>query len=120
VVIDNVGGEQLQAAIGVAREGARIVIMGALSGQLAREGSGRTAPVQLDSFPILLKKLTIRGYSADDDPDARQEWTELFGKWLWSGRIVFPHVMVSGLDTAPEILERVAQGQYFGTVIVEV
>jgi len=119
VVIDNVGGEQLQAAIEAAKEGARILIVGALSGQLAREGSGRTAPVQLDSFPILLKKLTIRGYSADDDPDARQEWTQRFAKWLEAGSIIFPHVLVKGLDTAPEVLERVAEGRYFGTVIVE-
>lgn len=119
LVIDNVGGEQLQAAIGAAREGARIVILGALSGQLAREGSGRTAPVHLDSFPILLKKLTLRGYSADDNPDARHEWTQLFAAWLSSRRIVFPHVLIRGLDSAPEVLERVAAGQYFGTVIVE-
>lgn len=119
LVIDNVGGEQLQAAIGAAREGAQIVIMGALSGQLAPEGTGRTAPVQLDSFPILLKKLTLRGYSADDDPDARNEWMQLFGEWLRSGCIVFPHAIVKGLDSAPEILERVAKGYFFGTVIVE-
>lgn len=119
LVIDNVGGEQLRAAIGAAREGARIVIMGALSGQVAREGTGRAAPVQLDSFPILLKKLTLRGYSADDDPDARHDWTQLFGEWLRTGRIAFPHVIVKGLDSAPEILEGVAEGRYFGTVIVE-
>ncbi|MGB8845251.1 MAG: NADP-dependent oxidoreductase [Terracidiphilus sp.] len=119
LILDNVGGEQLQAAIGAAREGARIVILGALSGQLAQEGSGRTAPVTLDSFPILLKKLTLRGYSADDDPDARNEWTERFGQWLRSGSIAFPHVMVKGIDKAPETLERVAAGEYFGTVIVE-
>ena len=119
LIIDNVGGEQLQAAIGAAREGARIVILGALSGQLAPQGPGRTAPVMLDSFAILLKKLTLRGYSADDDPDARNEWTQRFGEWLRSGSIVFPHVVVKGLDKAPEVLERVAEGQYFGTVIVE-
>lgn len=119
LVIDNVGGEQLQASIGAAREGARIVIMGALSGQLAKEGTGRTAPVQLDSFPILLKKLTLVGYSADDDAGARNEWIELFGEWLRSGRILFPHAIVHGLDSAPQILERVAEGYFFGTVIVE-
>jgi len=119
VVIDNVGGEQLRAAVGAAREGARVVIMGALSGQLAREGAGRTAPVELDSFPILLKKLTLRGYSADDDPDARAEWTERFGQWLRSGSIVFPRVLVEGIERAPEVLQRTAEGGYFGTAIVE-
>lgn len=120
LVLDNVGGEQLQAAIGAAREGARVVILGALSGQLAPHGAGRTAPVQLDSFPILLKKLTLRGYSADDDPDALDEWTQLFATWLQAGSIVFPRVLVKGLDDAPQVLERVAAGEYYGTVIVEI
>jgi len=119
VVIDNVGGEQLQAAVAAAREGARVVVMGALSGQLAKEGTGRTAPVQLDSFQLLLKKITLRGYSADDDPDLRQEWTNRFSQWLRSGSITFPHVISKGIDSAPDVLQRVAEGRYFGTVIVE-
>jgi len=119
VVIDNVGGEQLQAAIGAARDYARVVIIGALSGQLAKEGAGRTAPVELDSFQILLKKLSIRGYSADSDPDARPEWTKRFRGWLRSASIVFPHVLIRGIDTAPSVLQQVAEGRYFGTVIVE-
>lgn len=119
VVIDNVGGEQLQAAVVAAREGARIVVMGALSGQLASEGTGRTAPVELDSFQILLKKLTLRGYSADKNPEMREEWTTRFGPWLRSGTISFPHVISKGIDTAPGVLQGVAEGRYFGTVIVE-
>jgi NADPH-dependent curcumin reductase CurA len=73
VYLDNVGGPQLQAAVKAARTGARFVLVGALSGQLAASGPGRTAPVQLDSFDLLLKRITMRGYSADDDPEARGE-----------------------------------------------
>lgn len=119
VVIDNVGGEQLQAAVEAAREGARIVVMGALSGQLADAGTGRTAPVELDSFQILLKKLTLQGYSADDDPELREEWTTRFGHWLRSETIAFPRMISKGIDTAPDVLQGVAEGRYFGTVIVE-
>jgi NADPH-dependent curcumin reductase CurA len=119
VVLDNVGGEQLQAAVGAAREGARIVVMGALSGQLASAGTGRRAPAELDSFQILLKKLTLQGYSADDDPEMREEWTTRFDHWLRSGTIAFPRVISKGIDTAPDVLQGVAEGRYFGTVIVE-
>lgn len=119
VVIDSVGGGQLQGAVSVAREGARIVILGALSGQLANAGTGRTAPVEVDSFQILLKKLTLRGYSADDDPELREEWTTRFGHWLRSGTIFFPRVISKGIDTTPDVLQGVAEGRYFGTVIVE-
>jgi NADPH-dependent curcumin reductase CurA len=120
VLFDNVGGEQLQAAVSAAREGARFVLVGALSGQLAKQGTGRIAPVVLDSFQVLLKKITLRGYSADDDPEAHAEWTNQFGNWLRSESIVFPHVVLNGIEQGPEAIQKVAEGRYFGTVIVEI
>jgi NADPH-dependent curcumin reductase CurA len=119
VVIDNVGGEQLQAAISNARVGARVVILGALSGQLATHGSGRTAPVELDSIQLLRKKITLRGYSADDDPHVHAEWINRFAEWLGAGSIRFPHEIIVGLECAPQALERVIKGEYFGTVVVK-
>ncbi|WP_323121362.1 MDR family NADP-dependent oxidoreductase [Burkholderia alba] len=118
VVIDTVGGEQLQIAIGAARNHARVLVLGALSGQLAASGSGRVAPVELDSFQLLLKKITIRGYSADDDPDALAEWLVCLGGWLRTGDIRFPHVVIDGLDAALGAIQGVAEGRYFGTVLV--
>ena len=119
VVLDNAGGEQLGAAVEAAREGARFVLVGALSGQLAAHGTGRTAPVELDSFQLLLKQITLRCYSADADPDARPEWNARFGDWLRSGEITFPHVRVTGLDRAPQALLDVIAGRHLGTVVVE-
>lgn len=119
VLLDNVGGEQLQAAVAVARQNARFVIVGTLSGQLASHGTGRTAPVELDSSQLLLKKISLRGYSADDDSDARAEWNHRFGDGLRSRSIVFPHVLLKGIERAPEAMQKIAQGHYFGTVVVE-
>ncbi|MFM0642301.1 NADP-dependent oxidoreductase [Paraburkholderia metrosideri] len=119
VVIDNVGGEQLQSAVANARVGARVVILGALSGQLATHGSGRTAPVELDSIQLLRKKITLRGYSADDDPHMHAEWINRFAEWLRAGSIRFPHEIIVGLECAPQALERVIKGEYFGTVVVK-
>lgn len=118
VVIDAVGGEQLAAAVRAARHGARIVILGALSGQLAREGTGRTAPVTLDSFPILLRRLEIRGYSADDDHDARGEHDRTFGEALRGGRLGFPCARLRGIESAPKALCDVAAGRYVGLVVL--
>jgi NADPH-dependent curcumin reductase CurA len=119
VFFDNVGGEQLQAAVTLAREGARFVLVGALSGQLSPDTKGTTSPVELDTFPILLKRITMRGYSADDDVAAEPEWTELFGDWLRSGRITFPHVCLPGIKYAPQALLEVMEGRHLGTVVVE-
>ncbi len=119
VLLDAVGGDQLQAATGAAREGARFVLVGALSGQLAPSGTGRTAPVTLDSFQLLLKKITLRGYSADDDPDVRIEWERQFALWLRSSELSFPHCIINGIEQAPLAIQQVAEGRYFGTVMIK-
>jgi 2-alkenal reductase len=120
VVLDTVGGEQLRAAVMTARRGARLAIVGALSGQLAPQGAGRTAPVELDSFPILLQRITVRGYSADDDPDAREEWNQLFGDALRAGETHFPHIRIHGIERAPNAICEVIRGQHLGTALIEV
>ena len=112
------GGEQLQAAAASAREGARFVIVGTLSGQLAETGTGRIAPVELDSAQILLRKISIKGYNADDDPEAEDERVTNFAEWLAKGEIRFPHVVIDGLEHAAEALRDTAAGRYLGSVIV--
>ncbi|WP_236573042.1 EamA family transporter [Streptomyces sp. GS7] len=76
--------------VAAAREGARFVLVGALSGQLAAHGTGRPAGAELDYFQNLLKEFTLRGYSADDGPEARPEGIERFGDWPRTGAIGRP------------------------------
>jgi NADPH-dependent curcumin reductase CurA len=118
VFIDNVGGEDLQAAIAAARQSARFALVGALSGQLAPGGSGSTAPVEIDTFQLILKQVTMTGYSAGGDGELRAEWDERFAGWLRSGAIQFPHVRVEGIEQAPQALHDLLAGRYLGTVIV--
>ncbi|MCS0604640.1 NADP-dependent oxidoreductase [Streptomyces sp. LP11] len=118
VFFDNVGGEQLAAAVAAARPGARFVLIGALSGQLAAEGTGTTAPVVLDSLPLIHKRIEMRGFSSDDFDD-KDEWTERFGAWLRAGEISFPHVRVKGIENAPRTLLEVIEGRHIGAVVVE-
>src|SRR5207302_11255100 len=94
VVLDNVGGDQLAAAIVAARPGARIVLVGALAGALAPHGSGAKTPVEQDAYPIILKGLHIHGLANLDDSALRAEWLARFGGWLRCGEITFPHVRV--------------------------
>lgn len=120
VTLDSVGGEQLAAAVKASASGGRIVVIGALSGQLASKGAGRTAPVTLDSFQLLVKKLSLRGYSADDHPDAETEWHQKSKDWSLKGVLDFPKTIVSGLENAPRALARFAAGDHFGVVLVRV
>ncbi|MFI1355892.1 MDR family NADP-dependent oxidoreductase [Streptomyces sp. NPDC020898] len=118
VYVDNVGGEQLRAAVDAARPGARFVLIGALSGQLAPDGTGTTAPVELDSLPLIHKRIEIRGFSSDDFDD-KAEWTERFGAWLSAGEITFPHVRIKGIERAPQTLLEVIEGRHIGAVVIE-
>ncbi|MEY9894882.1 NADPH-dependent curcumin reductase CurA [Catenulispora sp. MAP5-51] len=119
VVLDTVGGEQLAASVAVANPGAQVLVVGALSGQLAATGAGRTAPVELDSFQLLLKKITLRGYSADDDPQALPEWNQRSAEWLRDGALTFPHERIKGIANAPRAVVDTIGGRHLGTVVVE-
>ncbi|MFJ4189045.1 MDR family NADP-dependent oxidoreductase [Kitasatospora sp. NPDC089509] len=116
--LDLVGGEQLSAAVAVANHGARIAVMGSLSGQLAATGTGRTAPVSLDSVQLLLKRITLVGYSADDDPQAQPEWARTYREWREAGLISFPHQRIAGIENAVQAQLDTAAGRYLGAVVV--
>lgn len=95
VVFDNVGGEQLAAALAVARRGARVGLVGALSGQIS---GGFTAPVGIDTGSLILRGITLRGMSGSDHLDAIPEGMREFGRGLREGTIVFPHARLSGIQ----------------------
>jgi len=118
VLVDNVGGDQLGAAVAAARPGARFTLVGTLASQLSPAGSGTVAPVDIDAYQIILKGISIRGFTNPPDDRARSEWAVRFGNWLRSGELSFPHVRLPGLDGAARALHDVIRGRYVGTVVV--
>ncbi|WP_105969163.1 MDR family NADP-dependent oxidoreductase [Streptomyces geranii] len=119
VLLDNVGGEQLTAAVRAARRGARFVLIGALAGQLAPQGDGGSALAEIDTFRLVNQGVSLYGYSGQDHPEVTEEWTRRFGGWLRSGEITFPHVRVPGMERAARALQELFEGRHFGTVVVE-
>ncbi|MEU8347490.1 NADP-dependent oxidoreductase [Spirillospora sp. NPDC048832] len=116
VLVDNVGGEQLRAAIAAARPGARFVLVGTLAGQLAPNLTGTTAPVEINTFQLIAKSIEMRGFAG---LDAGVPWAKHFGDWLRSGEVTFPHARVTGIDNAPRALHDLIAGRHLGAVIVE-
>ncbi|MFZ6745101.1 MDR family NADP-dependent oxidoreductase [Undibacterium sp. JH2W] len=119
VYVDIVGGEQLQAAVEVARDGARFVLLGALSAELATKGATKLAPVELDSFQLILKGISMRGYSADNDADAFHEWLQQLNAWQECGGMHLVSSKFSGIDRAPQALHEACLGRLKGLVYVE-
>ncbi len=119
VFVDIVGGEQLEAAVSHTKEGARLVLLGALSAELADKESSKFAPVEIDSFSLIVKGVTMRGYSADNNPEIFSEWVARLDDPEWA-EITFSSTLFKGLESAPLALQAACSGQARGVVIVEI
>ncbi|MGW0810260.1 zinc-binding dehydrogenase [Nonomuraea sp. NPDC002799] len=118
VFFDNVGGEQLEAAIEAAAPGARFALCGALSAQI-RGGADRFPGA--DSAAAAAKGVQVLPFSTYHTPEQISAWTEHFSAWLAQGRFVFPHTVVdSGLAGAPQALVSLLKGDYKGNVSVRI
>ncbi|MEV7469738.1 NADP-dependent oxidoreductase [Streptomyces kronopolitis] len=115
-VFDNVGGEQLRAALAVANRGARVALVGALSSQFA---PGGTTTLELDTLSLLSRSITLRGISLYEHPDLIPEWNKRFGEGLRDGSLTFPHARLRGIDAAPRALRELTEGRHLGAVVVE-
>ncbi|MEU5771426.1 NADP-dependent oxidoreductase [Streptomyces asoensis] len=119
LMVDTVGGEQLTAALRVARRGARVALVGSLAGQLSPHLDGDRAPAEIDTFRVITQGITLRGYSGTDHPGVAKEWAARFSDWLRSGVLSFPRVRIPGIERAPQALQELFEGRHFGTVVVE-
>lgn len=117
VLVDLVGGEQFEAALGCARRGARCAVVGAVGDQAA---GGTRAEVRLDTIALLSRGITVRGLTVTDHRSSAPRWEAEFSAGLREGTLRFPHVRLPGLDRAPDALLDLLAGRHLGTVLVEI
>ncbi len=115
VVFDNVGADQLRAAIAVAKSRARIAVCGSLAHQLG----GATADIALNTMEIIGKRITLAGFTAADHPGLATAWPEQFATWLSEGDLVLPYQRLLGLYAAVPGLIDLLAGRYSGMVVVD-
>ncbi|MEV5121745.1 NADP-dependent oxidoreductase [Streptomyces decoyicus] len=116
-VFDNVGGEQLRAALALANRGARFAIVGALAAQLS--GDGKATTVEIDTLSLLSRSITLRGVALYEHLDLIPEWHQRFGEGLREGTLTFPHARLQGIEQAPRALRELIEGRHLGAVVVE-
>jgi NADPH-dependent curcumin reductase CurA len=116
VYFDNVGGEQLRAAIARANVGARIALCGAISQYNA------TTPVAgPDNLALAIgKRLTLRGFIVTDHLAAGPAWAERAAGWLAEGRLRAEETVVEGIDEAVGAFLGLLRGANTGKMLIRI
>ncbi|MFJ8314100.1 MULTISPECIES: MDR family NADP-dependent oxidoreductase [unclassified Streptomyces] len=113
-LFDNVGGEQLEAAVALANRRARFALIGSLSSQI-----GQGIPARLDTLSMISRSVTLRAMALFDHRSLIPEWNEFFGRGLRDGTLTFPHVRLESIDQAPRALIELLGGRHIGAVLVD-
>ena len=107
---DNVGGEQLEAALEILNPNGRVVICGAV---------GRASGP--DNYRNLIhRELTMRGFTVTAHEDLRDTFEAEVKGWLRSGAVRSVHTIFDGIDRTPEAFASMLNGATIGRAIVAV
>ena len=116
VYFDNVGGEQLEAAIGALRPHGRAALCGAIS----QYNADVPAPGPRNLGLMIGNRLTLRGFLVGDHPDRRPAFLAEVGGWLAEGRLRLNETIVDGVENAPGAFIGLMRGENVGKMLVRV
>jgi NADPH-dependent curcumin reductase CurA len=115
VYFDNVGGPQLEAAIGALRRGGRIALCGAVS----QYNATSAAPGPRNMALLVGKRATLRGFIVRDHYAREGEFLSEVGGMVADGSLrVVETVVEGGLEAAPGAFIDMLRGRYLGKVVV--
>jgi len=120
VYYDNVGGEQLDAALGALKPWGRIVSCGSVS-----QTSLKPEEVyRIKNMPFVVqKRLTIRGFvvfDPDFGPKYSDEHQQNVQRWIKNGEITVKLWVTDGIDKSAEGLVGMLKGENFGKAILKI
>ena len=115
VYFDNVGGPQLEAAIGALNEGGRIALCGAVSQYNATE----PAPGPRNLALLVGKRGRMRGFIISDHGDRDPAFRAEVGALISEGRLALAETVVEGgIEAAPQAFVDMLRGRHLGKVVV--
>jgi len=110
---DNVGGEQLEAALGALRPFGRVAACGMISGY------NEEMPGPRNMMQIIGKRLRIQGFIVIDYMKHIPEFLAEVGPELRAGKIVAPETYFDGIDAAPRAFDALLRGgTHVGKILV--
>jgi hypothetical protein len=113
---DNVGGEQLEAALELLRPHGRV----ALCGSISTYNGSAPAPGPSNLFNAVTKGLTLRGFLARMYGHRMTEFRAQMRTWIAARQIVYPEQRYAGLELAPQALIEQFAGLNLGKVLVQI
>ncbi|MFE2067573.1 NADP-dependent oxidoreductase [Streptomyces sp. NPDC059467] len=114
VFVDNVGGEQLAAAVGALREFGRIVRVGTISQYNSRDAP----PPRFDYADIVEKSLRMEGFLVSNYRDLQEELYAFAVPHLQSGRLALDETVVDGFEHIVDAFLGMLRGRNTGKIIV--
>lgn len=116
VYLDNVGGEQLEAAIAAFKDFGRAALIGAVAQYSAL--TPPTAPYNL--FGVVGKSLTLQGFLVRDYKDFQDELEEFIIPHIQSGRVVPEDTVTHGFNNIVDAFLSMLKGGNIGKAIVSI
>lgn len=116
IYFDNVGGEILDAALGLINVGARIP----LCGMISQYNASKPQPGPRNMMNILIKRATLKGFIVIDYFSRAKEAHDYLLEGLKAGQLTYRVDIVDGLERAPEALSLLFSGGNQGKLIVKV
>jgi len=114
VYFDNVGGQQLEAAIFALRTYGRIVACGSIS----RYNDTAPSPGPRNMHMIVTKRLRMQGFIIFDHNDRHPDFVRVVSGWMRDGSLKHRETIVDGLERAPEALIGLLEGKNTGKMLV--
>ena len=116
IYFDNVGGEQLEAAIDRMNVHGRIPLCGAISGY----NEEQPPPGPRNFLALLPKRISVRGYIITDHYDLFPEFLAEVAPHVAEGEIRFLETVVDGIENMPGAFLGLLDGQNTGKMLVRV
>ncbi|MEU6036303.1 NADP-dependent oxidoreductase [Actinomadura sp. NPDC047616] len=114
--LDNVGGDHLEAAIGLLRERGRIAMVGAISSYNATE----PPPGPRNLFDLAGKNASLHGMLIDAYLHLSPEWVRRGAEWLADGTLRNEQTVFEGLEQAPAAFLSLMRGANIGKMLVRI
>ena len=114
VYFDNVGGEHLEVAIEVAKQGARFAECGMISGYNLTE----PAPGPRNIIMVVGKSLKIQGFIVSNYFHLQPQFIAEVGGWIASGQIKWEETVEDGIARAPDAFLGLFSGANTGKMLV--